>query len=139
MEDFMTEQKTWWASYDPETFKYAGMRLSVDKPANATDVGIGDLINPIWNPTTNQWTGDKSSDQLDKLKAEAEMTDKADNEPVADLASVVADLQDTVNTSVSSLMIQVAQLQAKLDVTPEAPTDVAVDTTTDGSATITAK
>lgn len=133
----MAEQKTWWASYDPETFKYAGMRLSVDKPANATDVGIGDLINPIWNPTTNQWTGDNLSEQLAKLQAEAEMTDKADNEPIADLASVVADLQDTVNTSVSALMSQVAQLQAKLDVTP-APTDVSVTTTAD-SATITNK
>lgn len=134
----MTQNKTWWASYDPQTFAYTGMRLSVDKPANATDVGIGDLINPVWNPTTNQWIGDNLSDQLDKLKAEAEMDGKADNEPIADLASVVADLQDTVNTSVSSLMVQVAQLQAKLDVTP-APTDVTVDVTKDDSATINAK
>lgn len=134
----MTEQKTWWASYDPETFKYAGMRLSVDKPANATDVGIGDLINPVWNPTTNQWTGDNLSEQLAKLQAEAEITDKADNEPIADLASVVADLQDTVNTSVSSLMSQVAQLQAKLGSDTSTPTDVSV-ATTGNSATVTNK
>lgn len=133
----MAQNKTWWASYDPQTFAYTGMRLSVDKPDNATDVGIGDLINPVWNPTTNQWTGDNLSDQLAKLQAEAEADDKAEDTPIAGLASVVADLQDTVNTSVSSLMVQVAQLQAKLDITP-APTDVAVDTTAD-SATITAK
>lgn len=134
----MTQNKTWWASYDPKTFAYTGMRLSVDKPDNATNVGIGDLINPVWNPLTNQWTGDNLSDQLDKLQAEAEVGDEADNTPIAGLVSVVADLQDTVNTSVSSLMVQVAQLQAKLDITPEAPTDVAVTTTAD-SATITAK
>lgn len=134
----MTEQKTWWASYDPETFKYAGMRLSVDKPANATDVGIGGMVNPIWNPTTNQWTGDNLSDQLDKLKAEAVIADKTDNEPIADLASVVADLQDTVNTSVSALMSQVAQLEAKLGSDTSTPTDVSVTTTTD-PATVTNK
>lgn len=134
----MTQNKTWWASYDPQTFAYNGMRLSVDKPDNATDVGIGDLINPVWNPSTNQWTGDNLSDQLAKLKVEADADDNVEDTPIASLTSVVADLQDTVNTAVSSLMTQVAQLQAKLDVTP-APTDVAVDTTTDGSATITAK
>lgn len=136
----MTEQKTWWASYDPETFKYAGMRLSVDKPANATDVGIGDLINPVWNPTTNQWTGDNLSDQLAKLKAESQSEAVGDesNAPLADLASVVANLQDTVNTSVSSLMVQVAQLQAKLGSDTSTPTNVSV-ATTGNSATVTAK
>ena len=133
----MSTEKTWWASYDPKTFAYTGMRLSVDKPDNATNVGIGDLINPVWNPMTNQWTGDNLSDQLAKLRAETEADAKADNTPIAGLTAVVADLQDTVNTSVSSLMTQVAQLQAKLDVTP-APTDVSVTTTTD-PATITAK
>lgn len=135
----MTQNKTWWASYDPKTFAYTGMRLAVDKPDNAPNVGIGDLINPVWNFSTNQWTGDNLSDQLAKLKAEAEADNKAEDTPIAGLASVVADLQDTVNTSVSSLMVQVAQLQAKLDVTPEAPTDVAVDDSKADSATITAK
>lgn len=134
----MTE-KTWWASYDPKTFTYTGMRLSVDKPANATDVGIGDLINPVWNPTTNQWTGENLSDQLAKLQAEAEIDDNEDNEPIADLALVVADLQDTVNASVSSLMVQVAQLQAKLESDTSTPTDVSVDATKAGSATVTNK
>lgn len=135
----MSTEKTWWSSFDPETFKYAGMRLSIEQPENATSIGIGDLINPVWDPSANKWTGDSMDDELKKMaeQAEAEKDDKADNEPLADLASVVADLQDTVNTSVSSLMTQVAQLQAKLDVTP-ASTDVAVDTT-DDSATITAK
>lgn len=137
----MTEQKTWWASYDPETFKYAGMRLSVDKPANATDVGIGDLINPVWNPTTNQWTGDNLSEQLAKLQAESQSETVGDesNAPLANLASVVANLQDTVNTSVSSLMVQVAQLQAKLESDTSTPTNVSVDATKADSATITAK
>lgn len=137
----MAQNKTWWASYDPQTFSYTGMRLASDKPDNATDVKFDGLINPFWNPTTNQWTGDNLSDQLAKLQAEAEANDKVDdnaeNTPIASLTSVVADLQDTVNTSVSSLMSQVAQLQSQLDITP-APTDVAVDTTAD-SATITAK
>lgn len=136
----MTQNKTWWASYDPETFKYAGMRLSVDKPANATDVGIGDLINPVWNPTTNQWTGDNLSEQLAKLQAESQSETVGDesNAPLADLASVVANLQDTVNTSVSSLMVQVAQLQAKLESDTSTPTDVSV-ATTGNSATVTNK
>lgn len=128
----MAEQKTWWASFDPQTFAYTGMRLSVDKPDNSTDVGIGGMVNPIWNPTTNQWTGDNLSDQLDKLKAEAVIADKTDNEPIADLASVVADLQDTVNTSVSALMSQVAQLQAKLESDTSTPTNVSVDATKAG-------
>lgn len=134
-------ENTWWASYDPETFKYTGMRLSIEQPENATSIGIGDLINPVWNPTTNQWTGDNLSDQLNKLRAEAESEAVGDesNAPLADLASVVADLQDTVNTSVSTLMSQVAQLQAKLGSDTSTPTDVAVDTTTDGSATVTNK
>ena len=133
----MTE-KRWWASYDPKTFQYTGMRLASDKPINATDIKFDGLINPVWNPTTNQWTGDNLSDQLAKLQAETEVDDKADDTPIASLTSVVADLQDTVNTSVSSLMSQVAQLQAKLDITP-APTDIAVDDSTADSATITAK
>lgn len=133
------EKQKWWYGFDPNTFKYAGMRLSVEKPDNATDVSIAGIIDPIWNPDTNQWTGDNLSDQLAKLQAEADAGDKADNTPIAGLTSVVADLQDTVNTSVSSLMVQVAQLQAKLDITPEAPTDVAVDDSTADSATITAK
>lgn len=133
------EKQKWWYGFDPNTFKYAGMRLSIEQPENATSIGIGDLINPVWDPSANKWTGDSMDDELKKMaeQVEAEKDDKADNEPLADLASVVADLQDTVNTSVSSLMTQVAQLQAKLDVTP-ASTDVAVDTT-DDSATITAK
>lgn len=130
----MSTEKTWWASFDPETFKYAGMRLSVEQPENATSVQIGDLINPVWNPTTNQWTGDNLSDQLAKLQAEAEIADKADNEPIADLASVVADLQDTVNASVSSLMVQVAQLQTNAGSDTSTPTDVSVTTTADSAA-----
>lgn len=87
----MTQNKTWWASYDPQTFAYTGMRLASDKPDNATDVKFDGLINPVWNPTTNQWTGDNLSDQLAKLQAEANEDNKMEDTPIASLTSVVAD------------------------------------------------
>lgn len=133
------EKQKWWYGFDPNTFKYAGMRLSVEKPDNATDVSIAGIIDPIWNSETKQWDGANLADQLAELQAEAEAGDKADNAPIAGLTAVVADLQDTVNTSVSSLMSQVAQLKANLGNDTSAPTDVAVDTTTSDSASVTDK
>lgn len=133
------QTQTWWYGFDPVTFEYAGMRLAAEKPENATDVNFDGITDPVWSPDKNIWEGNNLEEELAKLRAEAEADDKADNTPIAGLTAVVADLQDTVNTSVSSLMTQVAQLQAKLDVTPEAPTDVAVDNSKADSATITAK
>lgn len=134
----MNNEQQWWYGFDPVSFEYTGMRLSAEKPENATDVKFDGISNPTWNTAKNSWEGDNIEDELAKLREQAESDDKVDNTPIAGLTAVVADLQDTVNTSVSSLMTQVAQLQAKLDVTP-APTDVAVDATTANSATITAK
>lgn len=132
----MNNEQQWWYGFDPVSFEYTGMRLSAEKPENATDIKFDGISNPTWNTAKNSWEGDNIEDKLAKLREQAETGDKADNTPIAGLTSVVADLQDTVNTSVSSLMVQVAQLQDKLDVTP-VPTDVAVDTTNADSATVT--
>ena len=107
-------EKTWWASFDPETFKYTGMRLSVEQPENATSTGIGDLINPVWNPTLNKWEGNSLNDQMAKLRAQAEADDASEETPTADLMATVASLQETTDASITALMEQVATLQAQL-------------------------
>lgn len=117
----MTQEKKWWASFDPETFKYTGMRLSAEQPENATSAEIGDLINPVWNPTLNKWEGDSLTDQMAKLQAEADKVaqddtndDNAKDLPIAQLTETVATLKETTDTSISALMLQVAQLQSSL-------------------------
>lgn len=111
----MSTEKTWWASFDPETFKYAGMRLSIEQPENATSVQIGDLINPVWNPTLNQWEGESSAEQTAKLQAVASKSPENEldtaNLAIASLTKTVADLKSTTDASISALMLQVAQLQ----------------------------
>lgn len=132
------EKQKWWYGFDPNTFKYAGMRLSVEKPDNATDVSIAGIIDPIWNSETKQWDGANLADQLAELQHSNDDSDDVMDSSIAGLVSVVADLQDTVNTSVSSLMSQVAQLKANLGNDTSAPTDVSVTTTAD-SASVTDK
>lgn len=107
-------EKTWWASFDPETFKYTGMRLSVEQPENATSIGIGDLINPVWDPSANKWTGDSMDDELKKMAEQAEADDASEETPMADLVATVASLQETTDTSITALMEQVAILQTHL-------------------------
>lgn len=111
----MITEKTWWASFDPETFKYAGMRLSVEQPENATNIGIGDLINPVWNPALNQWEGESSAEQTAKLQAAVSKSPENESDTanlaIASLTKTVADLKSTTDASISALMLQVAQLQ----------------------------
>lgn len=108
------QTKTWWYGFDPNTFKYAGMRLSVEKPDNATDVSFDDISNPTWNAEKNVWEGDSIEDELAKLRARAEADEASEEIPMADLVGTVASLQEKTDESITALMEQVATLQAQL-------------------------
>ena len=113
------EKQKWWYGFDPNTFKYAGMRLSVEKPDNATDVSIAGIIDPIWNPNTNQWDGANLEDQLAELQHSNDDSDDVMDSSIAQLTKIVADLKEVTDTSISTLMLQVAQLQSDLPTAPD--------------------
>lgn len=56
-----TEQnvlKNWYFKYDPQTFEFVpGAILSAEQPDNTTAVDPSGFMNPVWNPSTNSWTG----------------------------------------------------------------------------------
>lgn len=128
-------ENTWWASYDPETFKYTGMRLAVEQPENATNIGIGDLINPVWDPSANKWTGDSMDDELKKMAEQAEADENAGNKQISQIVQTVASYKKTTDASIAELMVQMASLQAQVSKTPT----VSSTTTTNDSATIIAQ
>lgn len=108
------QTQTWWYGFDPVSFEYTGMRLSAEKPDNATDVSFDGISNPTWNAEKNAWEGDSIEDELAKLRAQAEADDASEDTPMADLVATVASLQETTDTSITALMEQVATLQAQL-------------------------
>lgn len=109
----MNEQ-TWWYGYDPNTFKYTGMRLSVEKPTNATSISFNGLIDPVWNPDTNTWTGQDLNVELQNIRETADANKNDKNEPIALLTETVANMKETTDTSLSTIMLQMASMQEQL-------------------------
>ena len=89
--------KKWYFKYDPKTFEFIpGAILSEEQPENTTDIEPSGVMNPVWNSSTNSWTGQSLNDWLNSQK---ENTGK----PV-----------DQTQQQISQQAIQVMQDNAKL-------------------------
>lgn len=109
----MTDIK-WYYSFDSTTYEYIGMFTSYagEQPVNTTEVPTGDLMDPIWNPATQMWTGKSFADELEKMRAAADKNPA--NAPIAELIANLAKYQETTNKSIATLISQVAGIQAQV-------------------------
>lgn len=106
--------QNWWYGFDPVSFEYTGMKLANTQPDNATKAAIGDIINPIWNPIDEKWEGEDLNKNLATLRQKYEVNENAKEQPMAELTKTVADIKTTTDTSISALMLQVAELKSTL-------------------------
>jgi hypothetical protein len=53
----------WYFKYDPQTYAFipGAVHEQVD---NSTEIEPSGLINPVWNPATNSWTGQSIGNYL---------------------------------------------------------------------------
>ncbi|KMK52667.1 hypothetical protein FEFB_16050 [Fructobacillus sp. EFB-N1] len=60
----------WYFKFDPQTYAFipGAVHEHVD---NSTEIEPTGLINPVWNPSTNSWTGQSIDDYLAEQKANA--------------------------------------------------------------------
>lgn len=107
-------EKKWWYSYDPFTFKYTGMRLANTQPDNTTTIAPADIVNPVWNSDNETWEGEDLNKKLTDLRQKYEANENAKEQPMATLAKMVADIKTTTDTSISALMLQIAELKSTL-------------------------
>ncbi|CAK1232358.1 unnamed protein product [Fructobacillus tropaeoli] len=68
-----TEQPTidyskWYFKYDPQTYAFIPGAVH-EKVENSTDVEPSGLIDPIWSPSTNSWTGKTYDEFLKEQQA----------------------------------------------------------------------
>lgn len=68
-----TEQPTidyskWYFKYDPQTYAFIPGAVH-EKVENSTDVEPSGLIDPIWSPNTNSWTGKNYDEFLKEQQA----------------------------------------------------------------------
>lgn len=65
----------WYFKYDPTTYAFIPGAVH-EKVDNSTDVEPTGLMNPVWSPSTNTWTG--------KTYAEFAQEQQANAQPVSD-------------------------------------------------------
>ncbi|KAA8446927.1 hypothetical protein [Weissella paramesenteroides] len=99
----------WFYSFDPNTFKYTGRILADEQPANATNVAIGNIENPIWNPSVQQWEGKNIQEVLSGIKASIpDGFDDAISKSIALLTTTIANSDSNTNKSIAALMLTIA-------------------------------
>lgn len=92
--------------YDPNTFEYVGVTISNYQPDYSTNISINGIVNPVFNPETQTWGGDS----IDEIS-----NDNASNEtPTASILKTITALQEKTNTTIATLITQIAQLQVKV-------------------------
>lgn len=107
---------TWFYSYDPVTHAYTGMVLASEQPENATNVAIGDIANPIFNPDKNSWDGQNIQDIFNDIQSTiADGTNQSPAAAIATLAASVANLQSTTTASLSTVLTKVAQHETDIN------------------------
>lgn len=113
------DQLIWYYQFNAETFVYEGAKLLPAKPANATEIPVGNIINPIWDPDHQRWVGQDVQGELDKMREENNSAEK----PMAQLLISIAELQNSTNASISAIMLQMAMMQSQVNNGTETPTD----------------
>ncbi|NLS38291.1 hypothetical protein GHU05_05025, partial [Fructobacillus tropaeoli] len=68
-----TEQTTidyskWYFKYDPQTYAFIPGAVH-EKVENSTDVEPSGLVDPVWSPSTNSWTGKTYDEFLKEQQA----------------------------------------------------------------------
>lgn len=99
----------WFYSFDPNTFKYTGRILADEQPANATNVAIGNIENPIWNPSVQQWEGKNIQEVLADIQVSIPAgSDDAISKSIALLTTTIANSDSNTNKSIAALMLTIA-------------------------------
>ena len=60
----------WYFKFDPQTYAFISGAVH-EQVDNSTEIEPTGLINPVWNPSTNSWTGQSMVDYLAEQKANA--------------------------------------------------------------------
>ncbi|CAK1230070.1 unnamed protein product [Fructobacillus cardui] len=91
----------WYFKYDPQTYAFipGAVHEQVD---NSTEVEPSGLINPVWNPSTNSWTGQSMEDYLAEQKANAK-PQVDPQQQLANLAIQVMAMNQKLNARVTAL------------------------------------
>lgn len=79
--------KKWYFKYNPQTFDFIpGAILAEEQPENTTDIEPSGVMNPVWNPSTNSWTGQSLDDWLNNQKENTRKTVDQTQQQIAQLA-----------------------------------------------------
>lgn len=97
-------EKKWYFKYNPQTFEFVpGAVLAEEQPDNATGVEPSGLMNPVWNPSTNSWTGQSMDDYLAEQKANAKQQVDPNQQALASLAMQVMKTNAALSARITAL------------------------------------
>ncbi|CAK1228091.1 hypothetical protein [Fructobacillus tropaeoli] len=92
----------WYFKFDPQTYAFipGAVHEQVD---NSTDVDPAGILNPVWNPSTNSWTGQSMEDYLAEQKANSQQNVDPQQQQVANLAIQVMAMNQKLNARITAL------------------------------------
>ncbi|CAK1245431.1 unnamed protein product [Fructobacillus tropaeoli] len=92
----------WYFKFDPQTYAFipGAVHEYVD---NSTEIEPTGLINPVWNPSTNSWTGQSMEDYLAEQKKNANQNVDPQQQQLANLAIQVMAMNQKLNARITAL------------------------------------
>lgn len=92
----------WYFKYDPQTYAFIPGAVH-EKVDNSTEIEPTGLINPVWNPSTNSWTGQSMEDYLAEQKKNANQNVDPQQQQLANLAIQVMAMNQKLNARITAL------------------------------------
>ncbi|KMK52938.1 hypothetical protein FEFB_13540 [Fructobacillus sp. EFB-N1] len=118
----------WYFKYDPQTYAFipGAVHEQVD---NSTEVEPSGLINPVWNPSTNSWTGQSMEDYLAEQKKNAQQQVDPNQQQLAQLLQLIVQLKAESEMNKAQIASLTAQLAKQSNVVQPASQSASQSTT----------
>lgn len=118
----------WYFKYDPQTYAFipGAVHEQVD---NSTEVEPSGLINPVWNPSTNSWTGQSMEDYLAEQKKNAQQQVDPNQQQLAQLLQLIVQLKAESEMNKAQIASLTAQLAKQSNVVQPASHSASQSTT----------
>ncbi|CAK1235713.1 hypothetical protein [Fructobacillus cardui] len=118
----------WYFKYDPQTYAFipGAVHEQVD---NSTEVEPSGLINPVWNPSTNSWTGQSMEDYLAEQKKNAQQQVDPNQQQLAQLLQLIVQLKAESEMNKAQIVSLTAQLAKQSNVVQPASQSASQSTT----------
>ncbi|CAK1248735.1 unnamed protein product [Fructobacillus tropaeoli] len=127
----------WYFKFDPQTYAFipGAVHEQVD---NSTEIEPTGLINPVWNPSTNSWTGQSMADYLAEQKKNAQQNVDPQQQQLANLLQMIVQLKADSVMNKAQIASLTAQLAKKSTVVQQSSQSASQSTSQSTSQTTTA-